>query len=274
VYEVHGRALEDVPPAGLNMYFPMRSALDDTALDAYNDLAFSAPVKQWVNRYVEMARGGVVTAPQLSAPFVEGSEVVASVSNSHYASGFATLQNASGIVYALKPTDGSNGVANQLRAQTNAGWFSVEGVPVLMLPDESQFGQGRGRYTIPVAYYRDNGLGSTNLTLGLLGVAYTQDATGVERYEIDSFYETENGYNPIAKRLLPLPLVVKLIPIGYNVALDRWVPVTGASFPVPDLLAHEFRWLVTKGALPIAPNSLRLGVNDFLSQQHFSAVLP
>jgi hypothetical protein len=266
-YEVHGPGLRGTNPSGLNLYFPMRSVLHTPTAAKYQALNFSPAVKQWVARYSVLARTDVVAAPPLGDATEEGSQAVADVGSGLYATGFAALQNSDGVVYALKPLDGTQ-ATNQLRAEVDSGWFSVNGVPVLMLPDESQFAAGRGQYTIPVAYAGANGS-----VLGLLNVAYSTDAQGQSRYEIESFVQASDGANAVAKRSTDLPLGTQLFVVGYEVETDDWFVLENASFNVPQD-AQTVPWLVQKTDLAVPPHSLRLGVNDYLGELKFSSALP
>jgi hypothetical protein len=272
VYQVYGPALTAVPPSGLSMYFPIRSFESEIIQNQYEALDFTPGVKQWITRYVEMASNGSIPMPTVGAPQRDGSQVFASISGGTYAAGYATLEDDFGLIYALKPLDGS-GVSGQLRAEINTGWFSIGGVPVLLLPDESQVAADRGRYTIPVAAIQIDAAGQKHYVNGLLGVVYTRQNNGVERYEIGNFYPTDNGYSAVANRSKPLEAGLVLHPIGYDLPNESWY-VLPTSFTVPANPNQAGAWLVTKGALTVAPDSLRLGAIDYLSRQHFSTELP
>lgn len=266
-YKVHGSALHNHPPTGLHMYFPVKSILDDATQGQYRALAFSAPIQQWVDHYVDMAHSDVVATPVVEAPGQAGAELFARLSNTNYAIAFATMENASGVVYALKRAETSyaNGVA-MMSSVLNTDWFSIDGVPVSLLPQEAQRTVIGERFTIPVAILND----AAPPTAGLLGVTYSRDPAGVESYEIQEFYEGDSGYSAVAQRSTQLPPGTRLAPMGYVVASNLWQPQTDMSFVVPDNVATT-KWRLTKGALaPVAGARARLGVADFLTRLHLS----
>jgi hypothetical protein len=269
VYQVYGSALASSPPSGLTLYFPSRSLLSESEQTAYQALNFAAPVKQWVARYVQMGLNGIVVAPVVNQARIEGDEIIADLGAGTYASGFAAAQDGD-LVFALKPLDANSG-ANELRAKADTGWFSIDGVPVLLLPDDSQSSAGRGRFTIPVAL-PDGDDEDDQPEPGLLLVNFTTDSNGVERYVIDGFQLAQSGVSPVAQRSINLPSGTSLFVLGYQTTTRQWIPITNLVITVPGNTAPN-TWTVTKGSLPIS-GDLTLGINDYLGSTVLGAPVP
>lgn len=250
------------PISGLTLYFPSRSATDARTGSAYAALDVAAPLKSWVQRYAGMAQSGVVSPPQIGTPALVGTDVVASIDNLHFATSFVALTGQRSI-YAMKPAFvGAQG----LQANTRE-WLALDGVPVAVLPDESQFAVDSARYTIPVSVLDDKDEGTVE---GLLAVTYTQDLAGRERYEIDGFFAADEGFSAAARRSRKLEPGMKVLPLRFHLDWKMWM--SDGATPALVVPEDDVPWLLQKTTLPLA--GLHLGVNDYLSQIHLSPVMP
>lgn len=258
VHNVRGPRL--APVSGLTLYFPSRSATNVPTMNAYAALDVTPPLKNWVQRYAGMAQNGVVAAPRIGTPALVGADVVASIDNLHFATSFAALTR-NRAVYAMKPAFvGAQG----LQANTRE-WLALDGVPVAVLPDESQFAVDSARYTIPVAVPVKDGV-----IEGLLAVTYTQDRAGRDRYEVDGFFSAIDGFSAAARRSYALEPGMKVVPLRFQLDAREWMP--DDTTPVLTVPEEGVAWLLHKVRLPLT--GLHLGVNDYLSEMHLSPAMP
>lgn len=273
VYQVLG---ESIPNAsGLTMYFPTRSIDDTDSINTYQKLDFSPDIKQWVARYIDIGNSDLIDAPVVSMPAAAGDQASAALNNLHWVSAFATRSEGD-LIYTMKPV---NYHEDRLQTSITQGWPSVNGTPVIMFPDESQFDVDSARYTIPVAVVRPN---NTVGTKALLQVSYARDLDGQETYEIDDFFLVDLGFTEAAPRRVLPPPGLRLTPLVFDSAAKSWQAHPNwsnqAVIVIPEYDPNgddetDTDWGFQLVDIPAVSGSFQFGVNDYRSAIHLSPTL-
>lgn len=259
--------------SGLTMYFPVLSLHHAHVLDSYQQLRFAAPVKGLVSRYTQLASTGQLPTPVIQAPRLIGDEVAA-LATGGAASTFAALVNDDGLIYALKPVDGNptppddsmqNGQPHYaIGASVRNGWFSIDSLPVLLLPDEHQFAVDSGRFSIPVGIIGSDDGEDYVQAKGFLMVDFQHDIGKAPSYRVDGFHSSYDGDSMVAARPQPLPAGVRLAPMGLHTFGNiTWME---SLHPLGTFLSRdtiEDDWQLEISTFQGSAKDVRLGINDF-----------